>query len=224
MTVYILIVNLTFRLSIDEFDIVCQNWVMQENAKRQAILNAAHDQFSQYGLRKTSMDDIARSLDISRASLYSYFENKDEIFRCVSISIHECALNRARALLQNSEIHDLTERVAGALLARHGPFQRAVVESQHGAELYDEYSRLCGDVVTQFHERFESMLASELRSAARRGEIDLKRSGLTGANAAELLNLAAAGLKRGAHDLKSFETRVWRLTKVLIAGLNPARD
>ena len=195
--------------------------VMQENAKRQAILDAAHDQFSQYGLRKTSMEDIANSLGISRASLYSYFQNKDEIFRCVSICIHERALDRADALLQNSDTHDLTERVAGALLARHSPFQKAVVESQHGAELYDEYSRLCGDIVTQFHERFESLLASALRNAARRGEIDLKESGLSGAAAAELLNLGAAGLKRGAHDLKSFETRVSRLTQVLIAGLNP---
>ena len=192
----------------------------QENAKRQAILDAAHDQFSQYGLRKTSMDDIAKSLGISRASLYSYFENKNEIFRSVSILIHERALNQADELLHNPDIHDVTERIAGALLARHGPFQKAVVESQHGVELYDEYSRLCGDIVTQYHERFESLLASALLSAARKGEIDLKSSGLTGANAAELFNLAAAGLKRGAHDLKSFESRLWRLTKVLVAGLN----
>jgi AcrR family transcriptional regulator len=195
---------------------------MQENTKRQAILDAAHDQFSQYGFRKTSMDDIARSLGISRASLYSHFENKDEIFRCVSVSIHERALDKANRLLQDSEKNDLTERVANALLARHGPFQRAVVESQHGAELYDEYSRLCGEVVIQSQKRFESMLASTLRSAARTGEIDLKKNGLSAANAAELLNLSAAGLKRGASDMKSFETRVRRLAKVLIAGLMSA--
>ena len=208
---------------IDEHSCICQNGCMQENLKRQAILGAAHDQFKQYGLRKTSMDDIAKSLGISRASLYSYFENKNEIFRCVSISIHEDALNQADVLLRSLEDSDLTERVIGALLARHGPFQRAVVESQHGAELYDEYSRLCGDIVSQFHERFESLLASALRNAAREGEIDLKRNGLTGTNVAEILNLSAAGLKREAHDMKVFETRVRRLTNIVIEGLKPIR-
>ena len=81
---------------------------MQNSAKRQAILDAAHEQFSQYGFRKTSMDDIAKGLGISRASLYSYFANKDEIFRCVSIAIHERALEQANALLQESASLELT--------------------------------------------------------------------------------------------------------------------
>ena len=47
--------------------------------KREAILNTAFTTFKDYGYRKTSMLDIATALGISRASLYSYFENKDDI-------------------------------------------------------------------------------------------------------------------------------------------------
>jgi AcrR family transcriptional regulator len=56
---------------------------LQDSAKRQLILDAGLIQFAQFGLRKTSMQDIAEQAGISRASVYSYFKNKDEIFRCV---------------------------------------------------------------------------------------------------------------------------------------------
>lgn len=49
--------------------------------KRESILSTAQVQFSRYGFMRTSMEDIAKETDVSRASLYSYFENKEEIFR-----------------------------------------------------------------------------------------------------------------------------------------------
>jgi len=193
---------------------------MQENKKRASILAAAHTQFKQYGYRKTSMEDIARELGISRASLYSYFDNKDEIFRGVSISLHEAALAEARSCLQAEfKSEGLRKQVQDALLARHTPFQDAFVQSPHGQELHDEYSRLCGDIVADSHIRFQAMLASTLSNAARRGEIDLKKAKLSAAAAAELLNLAAAGLKRGAKDPKVFERRVRKLAGVFVSGL-----
>ena len=63
-----------------------------EDPKRNAILVSAFTQFSGYGFRRTSMEDIATAAGVSRASLYSYFGNKEEIFRCLSASIHEQAL------------------------------------------------------------------------------------------------------------------------------------
>ena len=151
---------------------------MQETTKHDAILDAAHTRFRQYGYRKTSMADIAQELGISRASIYSYFENKDEIFRCVSMSLHEQALNAAHSCFKDdtSDI-DLAARVERALLARHRPFQDEFVQSPHGIELHDEYSRLCGDIVSASHLRFQTMLAAALKRAARCGEIDFSQSG-----------------------------------------------
>ena len=184
---------------------------MKKDAKREAILQAASEQFKQYGYRKTSMDDISKRMGISRASLYSYFDNKDEIYRNVSLSIHERALARAQnhlsAELSGGEpVPALDLRVENALLARHGPFQKAVTDSTHGDELFDEYSRLCGDIVLDSHTRFQALLASALNTASRNGDIDLKEAGLTEKAAAEILNLGAAGLKQGAPDLAIFRT------------------
>ena len=197
-----------------------QNEQMQDSPKRQAILNAAHTQFRQYGYRKTSMEDIARELGISRASLYSYFENKDEIFRCVSISLHDQALAEVKACLQ--EVRDpleLSVRLEQALLARHRPFQDEFVQSPHGVELHDEYSRLCGDIVTNSHQQFQMMLTAALKEANKQGEIHLKQGGVTAGQAAELLNLATAGLKRGADSSAVFDKRVHQLVNLFVNGL-----
>ena len=195
---------------------------MTKDAKREAILSAANEQFKQYGYRKTSMDDISKHLGISRASLYSYFDNKDEIFRCVSISIHEGALTQAQNYLSgesNDAEKELELRVENALLARHGPFQKAVTGSPHGDELFNEYSRLCGDVVLDSHSRFQTLLATALNAANRNEEIDIKTAGITCKTAAEILNLGAAGLKHGAPDMATFKKRVRSFVKVFIAGL-----
>ena len=47
---------------------------------RQAILDAAMDTFRTEGLHAPSVDDIAEAAGISRATLYQYFESKDQVF------------------------------------------------------------------------------------------------------------------------------------------------
>ena len=203
------------------------NYSSKQTTKRDAILTAAGEQFNQYGFQKTSMEDIAQRLGVSRASLYSYFSNKDDIFRGVSMAIHERALRRAEQHLFPQASDDahvgIEERVTRALMARHSPFQKAVSQSTHGGELFDEYSRLCGDIVRESHDRFQSMLGKALNQAARQGSIHLKASGLSGKQAAELLNLSAAGLKHGAPDVPTFQKRLQALVSVFFKGLH-AKD
>ena len=192
--------------------------------KREAILTAAFTQFSRYGFRRTSMEDIAKETGVSRASLYSYFENKEEIFRCLSASLHEETLGNAESHLKGvsdlagAQTH-LVSRVETALLARFGPFQEVLTQSAHGGEIYDENSRLCGDLALNSSARFRGMLASALKSAARMGEIDLKTAGLTASATAELIHLCAAGLKQGAPDVAAFENRLHGFVQVFFAGL-----
>jgi len=46
--------------------------------KEQIILTAL-DLFSQYGIKKVSMDDIARNMSISKRTLYSFFDDKETL-------------------------------------------------------------------------------------------------------------------------------------------------
>lgn len=57
---------------------------MNENeSKEDFIIDQAQILFSKYGYLKTTIDDIANSCRMAKASLYHYFENKEDVFRCV---------------------------------------------------------------------------------------------------------------------------------------------
>jgi AcrR family transcriptional regulator len=190
---------------------------MGKDKKRDAILNAAYRQFSHYSFRKTSMEDIAQAAGISRASIYSYFQNKDDIFRNVSIQLHDQAERMAEASLARSD-NDIAARIEGALIARHGPFQKVATESAYGTEIYDEHHRLCRDIVSDAHNKFLKLLTGALKNAASNKEIDLKSAGLGAKAAAELINFAASGLKQGAKDLASFEQRIKHFVQLFVRG------
>lgn len=48
--------------------------------KTSVILEAAQKRFARYGLLKTSMNDIALAIGMSKASLYYYFPDKEALF------------------------------------------------------------------------------------------------------------------------------------------------
>jgi AcrR family transcriptional regulator len=57
-------------------------------SKRRAALEVAARAFNERGFYKTSLDDIAARLNVTKPALYYYFKNKDEIlFECHSAAI-----------------------------------------------------------------------------------------------------------------------------------------
>jgi AcrR family transcriptional regulator len=58
----------------------------QENAKRNAILMAAARLFLAHGYEPVSMDAIAAAADVSKRTVYSYFDSKTTLFSAVLIA------------------------------------------------------------------------------------------------------------------------------------------
>jgi AcrR family transcriptional regulator len=188
--------------------------------KREAILASSTTLFRRYGYRRTSMEDIAKETGVSRPSLYSHFANKDEVFRSLSMTLHENALAESERILQSDpDGVSIDDRLEGALAAKLGGVMTFGDESPHGNEICDEANRLCGDIVTDASSRFLAMLTSALRAASRRGEIELGGSHPTPAAAAELINLGAYGLIRGAADSATFYTRLRSFVQIFVAGM-----
>jgi TetR/AcrR family transcriptional repressor of mexJK operon len=52
----------------------------KDMAKRKAILDAAQKIFSQKGFTSASMEQIAKEAGVSKLTLYSHFEHKDDLF------------------------------------------------------------------------------------------------------------------------------------------------
>ncbi|MEM7003279.1 MAG: helix-turn-helix domain-containing protein [Pseudomonadota bacterium] len=192
-------------------------------AKREVILNAAEAQFSQYGFRRTTMDDIARAAEVSRASLYSYFENKEEIFRSLSQWLFAESLQAARDELQcQRDTNHLEQRLIAGLSAFHARLLGALEATPHGAELMEEGGRLNADITQEYAVQIEALLAFEVAHAQQSGEIDLGAANLSAEAAAEVIHLAALGLKHGTTSFADYQVKLGQLLPLVIAGLKKA--
>ena len=61
--------------------------IRERERRRQQILVAAKNVFSQKGFSKATMEDIARAAELSAGTLYLYFKNKDELYASLSLRI-----------------------------------------------------------------------------------------------------------------------------------------
>jgi AcrR family transcriptional regulator len=79
----------------------------QQDIKREKILEAAYEQFLHYGYSKTTMNEIAGSLSLSKALLYYYFPDKSQLYIAVT---RKLAADYLKTLQDNiSKITDLKE-------------------------------------------------------------------------------------------------------------------
>ncbi len=70
--------------------------------KADEIISAAQHRFGLYGLKKTSMQEIADDLHISKASLYYYFPDKEHLYSAVVIK-EQNEMFKVLAEIANSE-------------------------------------------------------------------------------------------------------------------------
>jgi AcrR family transcriptional regulator len=77
---------------------------MHEQSKdvAQRILQAAIRVFNKYGLRKTTMRDIAESAGMSKSSLYYYFRDKKKILSSVIRQEAEILIEKLRTAVQQA--------------------------------------------------------------------------------------------------------------------------
>jgi AcrR family transcriptional regulator len=61
-------------------------WRRRKEARPVEIVDAALEAFAEKGFAAAKLDDIARKAGISKATLYLYFDTKEEIFRAVAQS------------------------------------------------------------------------------------------------------------------------------------------
>ena len=68
---------------------------------RDSIMEVAETLFEIKGIEKTTMNDIARVADYSKATLYVYFENKEEIINCIILKSMKMLYDRIQRSIKN---------------------------------------------------------------------------------------------------------------------------
>ncbi|BAY80802.1 TetR family transcriptional regulator [Calothrix parasitica NIES-267] len=189
-----------------------------QETKKKAILKASFTTFLQYGFRRTSMEDIASSVGISRAALYLHFKNKQEIFRSLSQDLQNEGLNRAQIALnqKNSLEQCLVEAFESRYLVE---FFDSIYTSAHGEEIIDINNSIAADISLAAQTKFEEMLIESLEEAEAEKKISLQKAGLKINEAAELLMLAANGLKIPPPSADIFRIRLKNLIRLFVEAV-----
>jgi AcrR family transcriptional regulator len=182
------------------------------------VLDATYVCLARYGVRRTTMDDIAGQMGVSRSALYQYVRSKDDAFRRLAGRLHAQALERARRAATADA--PWTQRVRGILEAKLDLVLELAGDSPHTAELLDAKGRLFGDICRAFTAELSRLLIEAFREAdTPGGPAPGHPTALEPARAADICLALAAGLETvpGGRQL------LGPATDALLAGLSGAQ-
>lgn len=74
--------------------------LLQQDLSRNQLLDAAEEVFGRKGFHETTLKEVAELAEFSVGSVYSFFENKDDLFRQIFLRRGEEFMPAMRALLQ----------------------------------------------------------------------------------------------------------------------------
>jgi TetR/AcrR family transcriptional regulator of autoinduction and epiphytic fitness len=191
-----------------------------DTARREHVLAVALEVFGRYGFRKTSMDEVARSADISRQGLYLYFASKETLFRAAVRQEFDAALAHASRFLDEENVA-LEDRVVAAFDAWMGRFVGSMLASDIGNMLENSAIQL-GHMATEFSAAFDARLSSAIATATT--ENDRRQLGVTPEEITGMLHAVGKGWQYQVDSRSAFVAKVTVAVRLIFAGLPPSRD
>lgn len=141
---------------------LCAIIVSMSDGRLERVLDAAYICFTRYGLRRTTMDDIAAAAQMSRPALYLQVRNKDDAFARLAHRMFDASLADARQAAAVKA--PLDERLYGILSAKLSLTLRLWRDSPHARELLDA-GHLIGEMIEEYSTSIERLVAQTLDQA-----------------------------------------------------------
>ncbi|URN12411.1 TetR/AcrR family transcriptional regulator [Streptomyces radiopugnans] len=183
---------------------------MSDDERIERILDAAYACFTRHGVRRTTMEDIAREAGMSRPVLYQHVRNKEDAFRRLVARLLDTSLAGARAAA--GAPGGLTARLTGVLEAKLGMLAKVWADSPaHAVELLSVDARLSAEPIAAYDAAMRELLASVV--TAERPDVDA-------AELAELLLAFTRGLEADLSDPDAPARRLRRGVELFAAGLD----
>jgi AcrR family transcriptional regulator len=189
---------------------------------RERILAAAERCIERHGIRKTTMDDIACEVGLSRPSVYRYFADRDDLLIELITRHGRALINGAHKVIARHS--SLTDQIVEGLLyvADHGrrdPLTRHVIEpdaTNLGRRMIASGTREMLDAELWDPYLDAAIANNELRRGLPRSDIHLWMS-----NIARML---MRGLEDGDGDLKRYRSILRRFVAPAFASANAQVD
>jgi len=182
------------------------------NEREEKIIDAAVRVFSRYGVKRTTMNDIAQEAGVVRQTLYNAYANKEEILRAVIQLFNERALAAIEA--GSAEAATLDEKLD--ILFEHmvvRPFE-LLNATPHADEIVEGVNDAGKEEMSSAYQRYRQMIESLLTPY----EITAKARGVTAAQLSDLVVHAVKGFKHDARNKKHL-LELLKSLKVLVLTL-----
>ena len=130
--------------------------------------------FFRYGYKKTSLDDVANAVNVSRQTLYQRYKNKETLFRLSVEATFANSIKQCRRVL-SEETLPLEEKIFRIFDVSCGQYVEVFKTSAHANELMDITHSLVGDFVREQQENFVEIVAQILDEASSKQNADSKK-------------------------------------------------
>ena len=188
-----------------------------EDPRRARILDGALKVFVAYGFARTTMDDIARSAELSRPALYLVFKNKTDIYRAIARCVLAQIVSRAREAMQGEG--PLLARLDRMIETAFFEILRDIEDAPHGPELLDIRNTLAADLLAEWRGEMLGLLREAIAHEAAANGVDLAARELTAQAVAETFLDALEGMKSRISDPCSHLHAARSHARVLAAAL-----
>jgi AcrR family transcriptional regulator len=173
--------------------------------RRARILDAARALILRVGLRRATMEAIAREAGVAKPTLYGYFPDKEAVFEAIVFDLSGDIRSAFDATL--AEEGNIPARIAAAIVAKYKVINRVLEGSPHAAELYEEStSASAGGRFDGLERHVEAEIARVLEAGGAQRPRQL----------AQLIVAAAYGICRKAQNIAEIGPAIRLLVERLV--------
>ncbi|SEW49631.1 TetR/AcrR family transcriptional regulator [Chitinophaga arvensicola] len=146
----------------------------QEELLRSQILQTAQQLYERHGIKKVTMDDVAKAVGKTRSALYYYFKNRDELFEAVMFSLVEEVKNEMEGVINKEK--GLEAKIHAFCFAKIKGFKKtrnfiAAIESGLDKDELSKYSAIMWNVHQHMMQAETALLKKEIEHAVASREI-----------------------------------------------------
>lgn len=185
--------------------------------KASAILEAAFQTFFQYGVKRATMDDIARAAGMSRPALYLVYKNKADIFRACVLSMMDELRDGLAGIASSTGSAEtrIMQVVRAGIVEPH----ETIGASAHADELFALKSEIGADLFRDWMKLIEVTIADILEQEASADRLTLQAAGVSAAEIAAMITDGAEGFKLRMTSAEELAQRLEAFVRLMIGPL-----
>jgi AcrR family transcriptional regulator len=145
--------------------------------KRKRIVDAARRLFYEKGYERTTLDDIADRLEVTKQFIYSYYKNKTELLHEISLQcISECLRTQSRILASKASLPEKLARIADEVAQVIIHYQaHTIIYLREEMNLDPEIAR----TIREQRNEFDHQMMKLLKEGTRRGDFQVADERIT---------------------------------------------